>query len=192
MAMELDPKIFDAPIRGDLLHTISVAQMAAKRSGTAAVKSRAQVSGGGIKPWKQKGTGRARQGSIRAPQWAGGGVVHGPRPRSYEVSVPKKVRKFALRSALSLRKSENRVMIVDDFVLAEPRTKLLIAKLRELGAEDTLIVTRERERNLELAGRNLPQVRVLAVMGLNVRDVLLRKHLVITRSALEAVVERLS
>jgi large subunit ribosomal protein L4 len=192
MAMELDPKIFDAPIRGDLLHTISVAQMAAKRSGTAAVKSRAQVSGGGIKPWKQKGTGRARQGSIRAPQWAGGGVVHGPRPRSYAVDVPKKVRKFALRSALSLRKSENRVIVVDDFALAEPRTKLLIAKLREIGAEDTLIVTRERERNLELAGRNLPQVRVLAVMGLNVRDVLLRKHLVITRSALEAVVERLS
>jgi len=190
--MELDPKIFDAPIRGDLLHTISVAQLAARRSGTAAVKSRAQVSGGGIKPWKQKGTGRARQGSIRAPQWAGGGVVHGPRPRSYEVSVPKKVRKFALRSALSLRKSEGRVIVVDDLVLAEPRTKLLIAKLQELGAADALIVTRERERNLELAGRNLPRVRVLAAMGLNVRDVLLRKHLVITRSALEAVVERLS
>jgi large subunit ribosomal protein L4 len=97
-----------------------------------------------------------------------------------------------LRSALSLRKSEGRVIVVDDLALAEPRTKLLIAKLHDLGAADALIVTRERERNLELAGRNLPRVRVLAVMGLNVRDVLLRKHLVITRSALEAVVERLS
>jgi len=190
--MELDPKIFEAPIRGDLLHTVSVAQLAARRSGTAAVKSRAQVSGGGIKPWKQKGTGRARQGTIRAPQWAGGGVVHGPRPRDYEVSVPKKVRKAALRSALSLRKSEDRVLVVDDIVLGEPKTRLLVAKLRELGADDVLIVTRERDRNLELAGRNLPFVRVLAVMGLNVRDVLLRKHLVILRSALPAVVERLS
>ena len=190
--MELDPRIFDAPIRGDLLHTVSVAQLAARRSGTAAVKSRAQVSGGGIKPWKQKGTGRARQGSIRAPQWAGGGVVHGPRPRDYEISVPKKVRKAALRSALSLRKREDRVLVVEDLELAEPRTKLLIAKLRELGAEDVLIVTLDRDRNLELAGRNLQRVRVLAVMGLNVRDVLLRKHLVITRPALQAVVERLS
>jgi large subunit ribosomal protein L4 len=192
MAMELDPKIFDAPIRGDLLHTVSVAQLAAKRSGTAAVKSRAQVSGGGIKPWKQKGTGRARQGSIRAPQWAGGGVVHGPRPRDYEQSIPKKVRKAALRSALSLRKSENRVLVVDDIALAQPKTKLLLAKLAEIGAPDVLIVTAERDRNLELAGRNLPKVRVLAVMGLNVRDILLRKHLVITRAALDKVVERLT
>jgi large subunit ribosomal protein L4 len=192
MAMELDPKIFEAPIRQDLLHTVTIAQLAARRSGTAAVKSRAQVSGGGIKPWKQKGTGRARQGSIRAPQWAGGGIVHGPRPRDYEVSVPKKVRKFALRSALSLRKSENRVIVVDELSIEAPRTKLLLAKLKGLGAEDALIVTRERDTNLELAGRNLPHVRVLAVMGLNVRDVLLRKHLVLTRGALEAVVERLS
>ena len=106
--------------------------------------------------------------------------------------MPKKVRKAALRSALSLRKSEDRVLVVDDIELAEPKTKLLVAKLAKLGAEDALIVTRERDRKLELAGRNLPRVRVLAVMGLNVRDVLLRKHLVITRSALGAVVERLS
>jgi large subunit ribosomal protein L4 len=190
--MELDPRIFDAPIRGDLLHTVSIAQLAARRSGTAAVKSRAQVSGGGQKPWRQKGTGRARQGTIRAPHWAGGGIVHGPRPRDYEQSIPKKVRKAALRSALSLRKSENRVIVADDLALAEPRTRLLVAALAKLGAEDALIVTKERDRNLELAGRNLPHVRVLPVMGLNVRDVLLRKHLVITRDALPAVVERLA
>jgi large subunit ribosomal protein L4 len=190
--MDLDPKIFDAPIRSDLLHTLSIAQLASRRSGTAAVKNRALVSGGGIKPWKQKGTGRARQGSIRSPQWSGGGVVHGPRPRGYEQSVPKKVRAAALRSALSLRKSEDRVHVVDSLGLSQPKTQQLAAKLRELGAEDALIVTRERDRVLELAGRNLPTVRVLPVMGLNVRDVLLRAHLIVLSDAMPAVVERLS
>ena len=190
--MDLDPKVFGAPIRGDLLHTVNLAQQAARRSGTAAVKNRANVSGGGIKPWRQKGTGRARQGTIRAPHWAGGGVVHGPRPRDYSVSVPKKVRKAALRSALSLRKSEDRVMVVTTLSLDEPKTRLLAAKLRELGAEDALIVTRERDRVLELSGRNLPHVRVLPVIGLNVRDVLLRKFLVLLRDAVPAVVERLT
>jgi len=190
--MDLDPKIFDAPIRSDLLFAVNVAQLAARRSGTAAVKNRALVSGGGQKPWRQKGTGRARQGTTRAPHWAGGGVVHGPRPRDYAVSVPKKVRKAALRSALSLRKREDRVLVVDSLGIAEPRTKLLAAKLRELGAEDALILTRERDRVLELAGRNLPGVRVLPVVGLNVRDVLLRKTLVVLRDALPALGERLS
>ena len=190
--MDLDPKVFGAPIRGDLLHTVNVAQLAGRRSGTAAVKNRANVSGGGIKPWRQKGTGRARQGTIRAPHWAGGGVVHGPRPRDYSVSVPKKVRKAALRSALSLRNSEDRVLVVKSLELAEPKTKLLAAKLKELGAEDVLIVTRERVRNLELAGRNLPHVRVLPVIGVNVRDVLLRKHLVLVGDAVQALTERLS
>ena len=192
LVMDLDPKIFDAPIRSDLLFTVNVAQLAARRSGTAAVKNRALVSGGGQKPWRQKGTGRARQGTTRAPHWAGGGVVHGPRPRDYSVSVPKKVRKAALRSALSLRKREERVLVVDSLGLAEPKTKLLVAKLRELGAEDALILTRERDRVLELAGRNLPTVRVLPVVGLNVRDVLLRKALIVLRDALPALSERLS
>jgi large subunit ribosomal protein L4 len=190
--MDLDPKIFDAPIRSDLLFTVNVAQLAARRSGTAAVKNRALVSGGGQKPWKQKGTGRARQGTTRAPHWAGGGVAHGPRPRDYTVSVPKKIRKAALRSALSLRKREERVIVVESLGVSEPKTKLLVAKLRELGTEDVLIVTRERDRVLELAGRNLPNVRVLPVIGLNVRDVLLRKHLVLLRDAVSAVVERLT
>ena len=190
--MDLDKKIFEAPIRSDLLFTVNVAQQAARRSGTAAVKNRALVSGGGAKPWRQKGTGRARQGTTRAPHWSGGGVVHGPRPRDYSVSVPKKVRKAALRSALSLRKKEDRVLVVDSLGLTSPKTQALAKKLRELGAEDVLIVTKERDRVLELSGRNLPKVRVLPVMGLNVRDVLLRKHLVLLRDAVPAVVERLS
>ena len=107
------------------------------------------------------------------------------------MSVPKKVRKAALRSALSLRKREDRVMVVDSFALAEPKTKLMVAKLRELGVEDVLIVTRERDHNLELAGRNLPHVRVLPVIGVNVRDVLLRKHLVLVGDAVAALTERL-
>jgi large subunit ribosomal protein L4 len=118
--------------------------------------------------------------------------VHGPRPRDYSVDVPKKVRKAALRSALSLRKREERVLVVDSLGLDAPKTKALVAKLRELGAEDALIVTRERDRALELAGRNIPTVRVLPVIGLNVRDVLLRKHLVLLRDAVPAVVERLT
>src|SRR5262245_63095122 len=119
---DLDPKIFDAPIRSDLLFTVNVAQQAAKRSGTAAVKNRAGVSGGGQKPWRQKGTGRARQGTIRAPQWAGGGVVFGPVPRSHAVSLPKKVRRAALRSALSLRLRAGAVTGLDTFALDAYRT----------------------------------------------------------------------
>jgi large subunit ribosomal protein L4 len=189
--MDLDPRIFEAPVRSDLIHTAVVAQAAAKRRGTAAVKSRAMVSGGGRKPYRQKGTGRARQGSTRSPQFAGGGVVFGPQPRSYAQRVPKKVRKAALRAALSLRRKEQKVHVVERFELAEIKTKQVLAKLRELGIDDALIITAERDTRLERAARNLPKVRVLPVAGLNVRDVLLRQHLVLTEAAVSAVVERL-
>lgn len=189
--MDLDSKVFDAPVRIDLLHAVVVGQLAARRSGTHATKSRAGVSGGGAKPYKQKGTGRARQGSIRSPQFAGGGVVFGPQPRSYAQHIPKKVRKAALRSALSLRKKEGAIHVVDSLELEQPRTKLLLQRLEGLGATDALIVTQGRDRTLELAGRNLPSVHVLPVEGLNVRDVLARKSLILTRDALAAVVERL-
>jgi large subunit ribosomal protein L4 len=189
--MDLDPHIFQAPVRTDLLHTVVVAQLAARRAGTHATRSRALVSGGGVKPWRQKGTGRARQGSIRAPQWTGGGIVFGPQPRSYAQRVPKKVRKAALRSALSLRHGEGAVHVVDSLELEAPRTRLLAQRLRELGVEDALIVTAGRDRTLELAGRNLPRVRVLAAAGLNVYDVLARRSLIVTREALQAITERL-
>ena len=189
--MDLDPKIFEAPVRSDLIHTAVVAQAAAKRSGTAAVKSRAMVSGGGRKPYRQKGTGRARQGSTRSPQFTGGGVVFGPQPRSYAQHVPKKVRRAALRAVLSLRKREQKLHVVPRFELAEIKTKQMIAKLREMGIEDALIITAERDVRLERAARNIPHVRVLPVAGLNVRDVLLRQNLVMTEAAVSAVVERL-
>jgi large subunit ribosomal protein L4 len=192
MAADLDARIFDAPVRPDLMHAVVVAQQAARRAGTHATKNRALVSGGGRKPWRQKGTGRARQGTIRAPQWSGGGVVFGPQPRDYEQRLPRRVRQAALRSALSLRKREGRALVLDDFALAEPRTRHVAARLRELGAPDALIVTRERDALLERAARNLPRVRVLPVIGLNVRDVLARERLIVLRDALPTLVERLT
>jgi len=189
--MQLKPEIFEAPIRPGLHHTVVIAQSAAQRAGTAATKNRALVSGGNSKPYRQKGTGRARQGSSRAPQFTGGGIVFGPQPRSYGQRLPKKVRRAALRSALSLRKSEDCVQVVPSIELGEIKTKLLLEQLKRLGAEDALIVTGERDRALELAARNLPSVRVLAAAGLNVRDILQRKHLILTEAGLAAVVERL-
>ncbi len=191
MATDLDSRIFDAPVRPDLLQAVVVAQDAARRRGTHATKTRSLVSGGGRKPWRQKGTGRARQGSTRAAHWAGGGVVFGPQPRSYAQSVNKQVRKAALRSALSLRKREERVVVLDGFPLPEPKTRHVVKRLLELGAPDALIVTRERDTVLERAARNLPTVRVLPVIGLNVRDVLARERLLILRDALPALAERL-
>ncbi len=191
MATTLDPSIFEAPIRADLMHAVVVAQMANRRAGTHATKNRALVSGGGRKPYRQKGTGNARQGTIRAPQFSGGGVVFGPQPRSYVRSIPRKVRKAALRSALSLRNSEQRLQVVDSFELPEIKTRLVVERLRDLGVDDALVVTAGRDATLERAARNLPKVRVLAAAGLNVRDVLARQNLVITNDALGAIAERL-
>ncbi|MBW2282889.1 MAG: 50S ribosomal protein L4 [Deltaproteobacteria bacterium] len=191
MAAKLEKTIFEAPIRADLIQAVVVGQHAARRSGTHAVKNRALVSGGGRKPFKQKGTGRARQGTTRASQHAGGGVTFGPQPRSYAQSVPKKVHRAALRSALSLRNQESALQVVKTFAVSEMKTKLVAAELEKLGVDDVLIVTRERDRVLERAARNLPRVRVLAAAGLNVRDVLARRSLVMTEDAVAAVTERL-
>jgi large subunit ribosomal protein L4 len=191
MAAKLDKAIFEAPVRPDLIHAVVVSQMAARRAGTHATKSRSQVSGGGRKPFKQKGTGRARQGTSRASQHAGGGVVFGPQPRSHAIAIPKKVRKAALRAALSLRNSEDAIKLVKTFTVEEMKTKLVVKALGELGCDDVLIVTGARDHTLERAARNLPKVRVLAAAGLNVRDVLARKNLVLTDDAVAAITERL-
>ena len=191
MPAKLEKTIFEAPIRPDLVQAVVVGQQAAQRSGSHSVKNRALVSGGGRKPFKQKGTGRARQGTTRAAQHAGGGVAFGPRPRGYEQSVPKKVRKAALRSALSLRNSEDAIKVVKSFAVEEIKTRLVVAELDKLGLGDVLIVTAERDTKLERAARNLPKVRVLCAAGLNVRDVLARQNLVLTEDGLAAVTERL-
>ena len=187
----LDKHVFEVPVRPDLLEAVVRAQLAGRRSGTAATRNRALVSGGGRKPFRQKGTGRARQGTIRATQCAGGGVTHGPQPRSYVQQLPKKVRKAALRSALSFRNGEGKLQVVDSFELRESKTRAMVEKLRKLGVEDALVVTAERDLTLELAGRNLPRVNVLPVAGLNVRDVLARENLVLTKDAVAAIVDRL-
>jgi len=192
MAATLDPKIFEAPVRPDLIHAVVVSQQNAKRRGTHATKNRAQVAGGGRKPYRQKGTGNARQGTIRAPQFEGGGVVFGPQPRSYSQRVPKQVRKAALRSALSMRKNEDAIVLVESFDLPEIKTKLVLKQLDELGAPDALIVTAEHDERLERAARNLPRVRVLPVAGLNVHDIVARKHLVLVGDAPGAIAERLA
>jgi large subunit ribosomal protein L4 len=191
MATQLEPRVFEAPIRPDLMQAVVVAQLAARRAGTAATKNRAGVAGGGHKPWRQKGTGRARHGTIRSPLWAGGGVVFGPQPRSYAQSIPKRVRKAALRSALSLRHREGRVQVAASFEIPEIKTRLVVEKLKKLELDDVLIVTPERNVALERAARNLPRVRVLSVAGLNLFDLLAREHLLLVGDAAAAVSERL-
>jgi large subunit ribosomal protein L4 len=168
-------------------------QLARRRSGTHATKNRSLVSGGGAKPWRQKGTGRARQGTTRAPQWSGGGVVFGPVPRSYEHSLPKQMRRAALRSALSLRQQEGALVLIESIELPEFKTRRVLEMLEGLGlaGESVLIVTAEPDAHLERSSRNLPGVSVLRAEGLNVYDVLRHSRMLMTQAALAAVQERL-
>jgi large subunit ribosomal protein L4 len=192
-SVDLDPSIFEAPVRPHLFHAEVRRQLAKRRSGTHSTKNRAAVSGGGIKPWKQKGTGRARQGTIRAPQWAGGGVVFGPVPRSYEHALPKKVRRAALRGALSHQLREGNIKVVDELGLAEYKTKRVAKLLRDLSLEGApvLIVIAAEDPFVERSARNLPNVSVLRVAGLNVYDVLRHRKLLLTKAAVGAIGERL-
>jgi large subunit ribosomal protein L4 len=193
-SVELDPVVFEAPVKPHLFHAEVRRQLAARQRGTHSSKNRAGVSGGGVKPWRQKGTGRARQGSIRAPQWAGGGAVFGPVPRSHAHELPKKVRRAALRCALSLRRREGALLAVDALVLDEPKTKQAVALLGKLGLDgkdSVLIVVAGPDPALERATRNLPWARVLRAEGLNTYDVLRHKRLLVTRSALDAIHARL-
>jgi large subunit ribosomal protein L4 len=189
----LDPAIFEEKVRPHLFHAEVRRQLAARRAGTHATKNRAGVSGGGVKPWRQKGTGRARQGSIRSPQWAGGGVVFGPVPRSYDHKLTKKTRRAALRSALSLRAKEGALAVVEGLALDEFKTKKVVEMLGGLGlaGQSVLIVIAGAQPQLEVSARNLPGVSVIRAEGLNVYDVLRHAKLVIARDALEAIGARL-
>jgi large subunit ribosomal protein L4 len=191
--VEVSAAVFEAAVKPHLFHAEVRRQMAARRAGTHSTKNRAAVSGGGSKPWRQKGTGRARQGTIRAPQWAGGGVVFGPVPRSYALSLPKRVRRAALRSALSQRLREGALVVLDAFALEDFSTKRMAAILQALGVSDggALIVIEAPNPTVEASARNLPGVGVIRAEGLNVLDVLRHRHLVMTRAALEAVERRL-
>ncbi len=189
--IDVSDTIFNAPVREHLFHDVVRMQLASRRSGTAATKTRSEVSGGGKKPWKQKGTGRARSGSSRSPLWRGGGTMFGPTPRSYEYAVPKKVRKLALCSALSMKRKENKMLIVDKLELQEIKTAAFINLLRQLGFSNVLIIAQENS-NLEKSARNVPHVKVLRPEGLNVYDVLRYEQLIITQPCVEKIQGRLA
>jgi large subunit ribosomal protein L4 len=183
--VSLDPELFGIEPNEAVLHQVITAQLAARRAGTQSTKTRAEVSGGGVKPWRQKGTGRARQGSIRAPQWVGGGVALGPKPRSYEQRTPKKMIRLALRSALSDRAAEGKVALVDRFGFEVPKTKDALAALRALGLEGTvLVVLAPEEAAAAKSFANLPEVQVVAASELNAYDVVRNDWLVFTDATL--------
>ena len=181
------------PVRESLLHALVQSQLAARRAGSAATKTRAFVSGGGKKPWRQKGTGRARAGSSRSPVWVGGAVIFGPQPRDYGYRLPKSARRAALRAALAARHADGHLLVVDALKLDEPKTRLMQAMLEGLGlgAGDALVVLAAPDETVQRAARNLPRVHVLLEGGLNVYDVLRYSHLVVTRAALEQLATRL-
>ena len=189
--LELADAVFGTKVKDYLLWEVVKAQQAAKRAGTHATKTRQFVRGGGRKPYKQKGTGNARQGSTRAPQFVGGGVVFGPHPRDYSYTVPKKVRRAALACALSLRAQESKLVIVDKLSFDAPKTKKLAGILKALGLKSALLVDGKQNANLTKSGMNLPKSKTLAPEGLNVYDILNHPVLVITKDAVKAVEARI-
>jgi large subunit ribosomal protein L4 len=188
----VEDKAFGAAVKGHLFHQVIRMQLANRRRGTVSTKTRGEVSGGGRKPWRQKGTGRARAGSNRSPLWRGGGVALGPKPRDYSYWIPKKVRRAALCSALSLKVQEGSFKVVDRLDIPDPKTKHMVTVLKDLGAgRCTLILLSEKDRNIHLASRNLADVQVLPVVGLNVYDLLHHDHIICTKDALTKLQERL-
>lgn len=191
--VELPAGIFEAPLNLDLMHQAYVRQMANARLGTHSTKTRGEVSGGGRKPWRQKGTGRARQGSTRAPHWVGGGRVHTPKPRSYEQKMPLKMRRAALRSALSVKASEQNVVVLDVLAAAEPKTKWMAQTLNRLvGDASALILLPEQNPEYELVARttnNIPDAKTLLASYLNIRDLFVYDKLVLPLPALDVLVK---
>ena len=192
---ELPESIFNAPIRKDVMHQALVRQLANARLGTHKTKGRSEVSGGGRKPWRQKGTGRARQGSIRSPQWRGGGTVFGPQPRSYRKDMPKKMRRLALRSALSVKAAEGSIVLVDDVSGVPPKTREMENILANLGVEGSALILmngdNESYENVFLAARNLTGVKTLHAAYLNIRDLLGYDTLILPVDALDVIEKNL-
>ncbi len=190
--MELPAVLFEAPVNVDLMHQAYVRQMANARLGTHDTKVRSEVRGGGRKPWKQKGTGRARQGSRRAAQWVGGGRIHTPHPRSYELRMPKKMRQAALRSALSVKAAEASIVVVDELNIEEPKTRLMADALGNLvGGSTALVLMPVKDQNYDIVMRcanNIDNAKVLLASYLNVRDVLNFEKVVLPVKTIEALV----
>ena len=188
----LDDALFNVEVKPGILHEVVCQQRAGWRSGNASTKCKGEVSGGGAKPWRQKGTGRARSGSRRSPVWRGGGTVFGPKPRDYAYTMPKKVRRLALRMALSARQQEGNLLILDKFELPEIKTKEFVKIMATLSAPDCLIVVDAMERNLDLSSRNVVGVKVLPVAGLNVYDILKHSKLMLVQASLDGIERRLA
>jgi large subunit ribosomal protein L4 len=192
-SIELDDAIFGADVHEGLVQQVVVWQLAKRRRGTASTKTRGQVRGGGKKPWRQKGTGRARAGTNRSPIWKGGGTVFGPHPRDYSYSLPKKVRKAALKSVLTSKLKESQLTVLDKMDLESPKTKLFLETVKALGldAHKTLFITPDKDETLQRSSRNLPGVMVLPTEGLNVYDLLRFDRLVLLQGAVPRIHERL-
>jgi large subunit ribosomal protein L4 len=188
--VDVQAALFAAPLRKGALYQTAVSQAARQRQGTSAARDRSEVRGGGSKPWAQKGTGRARHGSTRSPIWVGGGATFGPHPRDYGFTVPKKVRRAALQSALSAKVSEGMLLVVDDLAITEPKTKQMVRLLDKLNASrSALVVIPEPDLNVIKSARNLPRVKTIVARQLNVLDILSYDYVVMTREALEKVQE---
>ena len=187
----LPPELFGGPVRRHLLYEAVKMQRANRRAGTHGTKTRAFVSGGGKKPWRQKGTGRARAGSTRSPIWVGGATVFGPQPRDYSYRMPSSARKAALRAALAAKARGGKLLVLDALALEAPKTKLLAQVVDTLAAKSALILLPEREDAIERAARNLPHVKALRVAGANVYDILRFECLILTPAAIDALRRRL-
>ena len=187
--LELNDAVFAAPVNEHLVHLAVVSQLANKRQGTQSAKTRSEVRGGGRKPWRQKGTGHARQGSIRAPQWTGGGVVFAPKPRDYSVKMNKKEKRAALKSVLTAKLNENKFVVIDEFKFDEIKTKNVVAMLSAVNANKALVVMGEKDDNLVLSARNIPTVKTALVNTINVYDILKYDTVVASKAAVEKIQE---
>ena len=181
--IQLNDNIFAVEVNADAMHQVVVALLANKRQGTQSAKTRAEVRGGGIKPWRQKGTGRARQGSIRAPQWIKGGVVFAPKPRDYRMSIPKSMRRVAMLSALTSKVQNDEMVVLDSLTLEAPKTKEIVKMLNAFNAKKTLIVTAEANETVYKSARNIEGVAVLPVNNINVYDLLKYSKVIMTKDA---------
>jgi large subunit ribosomal protein L4 len=190
--IHLKEDIFGVAVKGHVLHEVLTWQRACRRTGTASTKTRGEVKGGGRKPWRQKGTGRSRAGSTRSPIWRGGGIIFGPRPRSYAYTLPKKVRRQALKMALSSKLSAGKLVVLDDYPTGTPKTRDFVAVLKTFDIEKALFVTPAEHQALELSARNVPYVQVMPTTGLNVYDILRHDHLVLFSPAVAQIEARLA
>ena len=188
-SIELNDAVFGVEVNEHLVHMAVVSQLANKRQGTQKAKTRSEVSGGGKKPWRQKGTGHARQGSTRAPQWTGGGTVFAPKPRDYSFKMNRKEKRAALFSALSSKVADNKIVVVDEFKLDEIKTKKFVEVMNNLKVNKALVVVEEDNKNVVLSGRNIPTVKVEANNEINTYDVVKYDTLVVTKAAVEKIQE---